>query len=91
MNPRIAFAGLIIALLPIAVMAAPMKPHKTAKTSATIFQCQTCHMKFGAAVAKKDHYKDPMDGGKLVPIKAAAKSTIITPGKTTPPKGAISM
>ena len=33
-------------------------------------------MKVSAAVAKKDHYKDPMDGGKLVPVKADANRQI---------------
>jgi len=34
-------------------------------------------MKVSAATAKKDHYKDPMDGGKLVPVlNAPAKGTM---------------
>jgi hypothetical protein len=38
-------------------------------------------MKVSAATAKKDHYKDPMDGGKLVPMKAApAKGGDAMPG-----------
>lgn len=89
-NSRLALAGLAIALLPTAVCAAPMKAmhkapaHKAA--AAAMYECQKCHMKYTAAQAKKDHYKDPMDGGKLVPVKAATK-----PGKMTTPKGAISM
>ena len=46
-------------------------PHK-AKAAPTVYACQKCHMRFTAAQAKKDHYKDPMDGGKLVPVKTAA-------------------
>jgi hypothetical protein len=30
-------------------------------------------MTYSAAAAKKDHYKDPMDGGTLVPVKMAKK------------------
>ena len=37
-----------------------------------MYECQKCHMKVSAAVAKKDHYKDPMDGGKLVPVKPSS-------------------
>ena len=74
MRTRIALAGLFIALLPTASLAAPAKAHaikpKAAKTAA-MYECSTCHMKVSAAVAKKDHYKDPMDGGNLVPVKAA--------------------
>jgi hypothetical protein len=43
--------------------------HHSKKMKATTYQCQKCHMKMSAATAKKDHYKDPMDGGKLVPVK----------------------
>ena len=45
--------------------------HKAPKKAmtATTYQCQKCHMKMSASAAKKDHYKDPMDGGKLVPVK----------------------
>ncbi len=78
MNTRIALAGLVIALLPSASLAAPAKAHpvkpapKAAKTEA-MYECSKCHMKVSAAVAKKDHYKDPMDGGTLIPIKTAKK------------------
>ena len=65
-------AGLALSLLPLAVSAAPT--HHAIKgpaKAAAMYQCQKCHMKVTAAVAKKDHYKDPMDGGKLVPVTAA--------------------
>ena len=67
-------AGLALSLLPLAVAAAPthhaMKPPAKA---AAMYQCQSCHMKVTAAVAKKDHFKDPMDSGTLTPVKAAKK------------------
>lgn len=36
-----------------------------------VYECTVCHMHYSAADAKKDHYRDPMDGGTLVPIKSA--------------------
>ena len=72
MKSLILATGLALSLLPLAATAAPthhaMKA--PAKMAATMYQCQKCHMKVSAAVAKKDHYKDPMDGGKLVPVTA---------------------
>lgn len=47
-----------------------MKAHGS-KMHAATYECVKCHMKYSAALAHKDHYKDPMDGGKLVPVKAA--------------------
>ncbi len=73
----IALAGLALALLPSAVFAAHAKPAHTMKAmkpAATMYQCSKCGMKVTAAVAKKDHYKDPMDGGTLVPVKTAKKA-----------------
>ena len=69
-----AIAGIALCLLPMTAMAAKPTAHKahaTKVTAATMYECQTCHMKFTAALAKKDHYKDPMDGGKLLPVKPA--------------------
>lgn len=72
-------------LLPLTATAAPaktvlaktaaVKKTAAAKTTAaaTMYECTTCHMKVSAATAKKDHYKDPMDGGTLVPVKPAKK------------------
>ena len=34
------------------------------------YECNVCHMRYSAADAKKHGYKDPMDGGKLIPVKA---------------------
>ena len=36
-----------------------------------VYECTVCHMHYSAADAKKNHYRDPMDGGTLVPVKAA--------------------
>lgn len=68
----IALAACFAALLPAAALAAPKHVQKA--TAPTIYECVKCHMKVSAAIAKKDHYKDPMDGGKLVPVKATAKT-----------------
>jgi len=72
-----ALAGIALCLLPIASMAAKPAAHKahTKMVTASTYECQTCHMKFTAAQAKKDHYKDPMDGGTLLPVKPAAKAS----------------
>ncbi len=77
MNKMLALSALALTLLPLAANAAPthhaMKA--PAKMAATMYQCQKCHMKVSAATAKKDHYKDPMDGGKLLPMKASPKGS----------------
>ena len=66
---------LVLSILPMTVNAAPAYHTAPAKMAATMYQCQKCHMKVSAATAKKDGYKDPMDGGKLIPMNAApAKS-----------------
>ena len=65
-----------LSLLPMIAAAAPAKkmhPAAAQKTVAVLYECQKCHMQVSAATAKKDGYKDPMDGGKLVPVKAAKK------------------
>jgi hypothetical protein len=72
MKNLILATGLALSLLPLTVTAAPAHHvMKSPKMAATTYQCQKCHMKVSAAVAKKDGYKDPMDGGKLVPTAAA--------------------
>ena len=77
MNKTLTLSALALTLLPLTVSAAPTHhPMKApAKMAATMYQCQKCHMKVSAATAKKDHYKDPMDGGKLVPIKQPPAKT----------------
>jgi len=69
--------GLALSLLPMTASAAPVHhaAKAPAKTAATMYQCQKCHMKVSAATAKKDGYKDPMDGGKLLPMAAAPTKT----------------
>jgi hypothetical protein len=54
-------------------------PAKKAAPAVQQYECPKCHMRYSAADAKKNHYIDPMDGGKLVPVKAAP---------ATPKKGA---
>jgi len=39
-----------------------------------VYECVICHIHYTAAQAKKFHYKDPMEGGKLVPLKNAAST-----------------
>ena len=75
MKPQIALAGLVLAWLPAAALAAPakMKPAPKTVKAAALYECTKCHMKVTAAVAKKEGYKDPMDGGTLVPIKTVKR------------------
>jgi hypothetical protein len=75
MKSQIALAALALALLPMTALAAPAKIKPAPKTakSAAMYECSKCHMKVTAAVAKKDGYKDPMDGGALVPVKTAKR------------------
>ena len=76
MNKQIALAALALALLPGGVFAAakPMHTMHTMKAAPTMYKCSKCGMTVSAAVAKKDHYKDAMDGGTLVPVKPAKKA-----------------
>lgn len=46
--------------------------------AAQVYECTVCHMHFSAADAKKNHFRDPMDGGTLVPVKAAAGAAGMT-------------
>ena len=77
MKATLAVAGLVLGLLPSVVLAAPVHKSVPAKktAAATSYRCSKCHMTYTAAQAKKDHYKDPMDGGTLLPVapKAASK------------------
>lgn len=34
----------------------------------SVYECVVCHMHYTSAQAAKLHYRDPMDGGKLVPV-----------------------
>jgi hypothetical protein len=65
--------ALCLSILPLGSFAA-QKTEKKAVAAATMYECTKCHMKVTAAVAKKDHYKDPMDGGTLAPVKATPKA-----------------
>ncbi len=76
MKKLLSASALAFALLPMTVGGAfahaghGKAMHGKKAAAATMYQCQKCHMKMSAAQAKKDHYKDPMDGGKLVPMAA---------------------
>ena len=67
-----ASAGITLSLLTLTA-AAPAKTASAKKTAATVYECTKCHMKVNAATAKKDHYKDPMDGGTFAAVKTAKK------------------
>ncbi len=43
-----------------------------------VYECTVCHMHYSAADAKKNHYRDPMDGGTLLPVKAASAASGLT-------------
>jgi hypothetical protein len=68
MKKLTALASLALCLVPLASFAGPMQKKMS---SPTLYVCSKCHMKFSAAEAKKDHYKDSMDGGTLVAVKTA--------------------
>ncbi|HEY3333547.1 MAG TPA: hypothetical protein VGK19_26175 [Capsulimonadaceae bacterium] len=57
---------------------APAKAAKAVKTvkpvAPTTYECQLCHMQYSAVDAKKYKFIDPMDAGKLLPMKPAAKA-----------------
>ncbi len=40
----------------------------------TTYQCEKCHMIYSAVDAKKNHYHDPMDGGRLLPVTSPTSS-----------------
>lgn len=47
-----------------------------ASASPATYQCEKCHMIYSAADARKDHYRDPMDGGTLRPVLTAASGVL---------------
>ena len=56
-----------------------------------VYKCVICHIHYTAAQAKKFHYKDPMEGGRLAPLKgvqAASPSTALTAHQITVQVGA---
>ena len=60
-------------------------------SSGQVYECVICHIHYTAAQAKKFNYKDPMEGGKLVPVKgaqAASSSTMLTAHQVTVRAGA---
>jgi len=74
MNKMAISTILALSMVFACLIAAPAKPKPATKHSApTAYVCSKCHMQFSASDAKKDHYVDPMDQGKLVPVKTSAK------------------
>ena len=41
-------------------------------SSGPTYECVICHIHYTAAQAKKYHYRDPMEGGKLMPLRGAS-------------------
>ena len=39
-----------------------------ASSAPATYQCEKCHMMYSAADARKNKYRDPMDGGRLLPV-----------------------
>jgi hypothetical protein len=76
MKTLIAIAAALTLVAPVSSLAAT----KHAKPTSTVYVCKTCHMHFSAADAKKDHFKDPMDGGMLMPMKATMAKNSSTMG-----------
>ena len=53
---------------------------KGASTAAgPTYECVICHIHYTAAQAAKFHYRDPMEGGKLVPIKGTGAAPAAGP------------
>jgi hypothetical protein len=75
----IAIVAAALAMIPATVNAAPKTATHKAKVTkvaaATKYECVKCHMQYSAADAKKAKYKCEMDGGKLVAVKPAGKTT----------------
>jgi len=44
-----------------------------------IYECVICHIHYTAAQAGKFHYRDPMEGGKLVPLKGTGSTAASGP------------
>ncbi len=62
------------ALPPIAAQAKLARPaFHTKSIAAPMYACTTCHHQVTAAEAKKLHYTCPVDHGKLLSVKPAAK------------------
>jgi hypothetical protein len=75
-------AAVTLSLIPMISMST-----NASTTKPVQYQCTKCHMKVTAAIASADHYRDPMDGGKLVPVPA----TPAKPAKPAKPTGRMQM
>ncbi len=70
LSPALApgFALLLVGACAVAPsLAGPTR--KAAKPAPTLDECRKCHMRYVAAVARKNHFPDPVDGGKLTPVR----------------------
>ena len=57
-----------------------------ASVAGQVYECVICHIHYTAAQAKKFHYRDPMEGGRLVPLnggQAAPPATGLTAHQIT--------
>ncbi len=64
----------LLALVPIAAQAKLARSvSHTKSTAAPMYACTICHHQVTAAEAKNLHYTCPVDHGKLLPVKPAAK------------------
>jgi multidrug efflux pump subunit AcrA (membrane-fusion protein) len=45
----------------------------SANAGLTVYRCEKCGMTYSEADAKKNNFIDPMDGGKLTPVKGSAQ------------------
>lgn len=79
--------SLLFAVLAVAGSLISVSAAGANKAAPITYACQKCSMRFTAAQAKADHYKDPMDGGKLVPVvtSVTAKPTAVGPAKCAMP------
>jgi len=49
-----------------------------ASAAGQVYECVICHIRYTAAQAKKFRYKDPMEGGKLVPLRGGPSNLSAT-------------
>jgi hypothetical protein len=68
-------AAIAATLLPAATVEA--RPAHRAKAWPTTYVCSKCHMSYTASQARRDHFMDPMDGGRLVPVPPKKKAAFM--------------
>lgn len=67
----IVLASLSLLVFSPVISSAKTAAHAKKTMAVSKYQCVKCNMEYSAADAKKDKFKCPMDGGKLVKEKAA--------------------